>query len=130
MLVTRIIGSCPGCGRERSFSNVNIGNNMLLRGCLHCKYSEDLPLPDLDKKVLYLDQYFFSHAFRGGNDPRFRRAVDQIADLAHRQLLVSPYSDVHITESGLWTSDQSDDLAHGPGPDRLPPVLHQARMTC
>jgi hypothetical protein len=50
---------------------------------------------------MYLDQFFFSHAFRGG-DERFVRAANRIAELAEDQLIVAPYSSIHEDETHLW----------------------------
>ena len=103
MLVTRIIGKCPGCGVEASYGNVHISNNWLLRGCTRCTYSEEIPLPPLSKEVLYLDQFFFSHAFRA-QLPEFVSATEIISNLAHKQLIVCPYSRTHEIETNLWTN--------------------------
>src|SRR5688572_2217580 len=62
-------------------------------------------LPGIRKKVLYLDQFFFSHAFRG-RDQRFLKAVDRVKRMAHLQLLVSPYSSVHEDETHQWRGHQ------------------------
>lgn len=73
----------------------------LLRGCQRCNYKALVPLPPIRKKVIYLDQFFFSHAFRG-RDERFMRAAARIKELTHLQLLVSPYSSVHEDETHQW----------------------------
>ncbi len=109
MLVTRIIGACPNCKKENAFGNVNISQNLLLRGCEQCNYSMHIPLPHLSKKILYLDQFFLSHAFRG-NAEQFIKASKTIEILAHNQLLVCPYSPIHKTETLQWRHDQKEDL--------------------
>jgi transcription elongation factor Elf1 len=106
MWVIRIIGKCPGCKRENSFGNVNIHDNILLRGCSNCNYSIQIPLPELSKKIIYLDQFFLSHAFRS-QLKSFVEAKEIIAELAHEQLLVCPYSPIHRMETLQWRhSDQ------------------------
>jgi len=109
MIVTRIIGECPGCKRENSFGNVNIHQNLLLRGCIHCDYSMQIPLPVLSKKIIYLDQFFLSHAFRS-NLKQFVEAADILAELAHEQLVVCPYSSIHKTETLQWRHSQKEQL--------------------
>ncbi len=109
VLVTRIIGTCPGCKAGAVFGNVMVSGNVLVRGCLHCKYSEEFYLPPLFKVVLYLDQFFLSHAFRA-ELPEFVEAAKLIADLAHRQLLVCPYSTTHETETHQWRHPQQERL--------------------
>jgi len=109
MLVTRIIGKCPGCGAEAAFGNVNVSGNILLRGCFHCKYSEHFYLPALSKEVLYLDQFFLSHTFRA-KLPKFVDAAKLIGELAHAQLLVCPFSTIHETETHQWRHPQQQRL--------------------
>lgn len=108
-LVSRIIGDCPGCGRKDSYGNVNVSGNTLARGCLSCRHWVRIPLPQLNKQVLYLDQNFYSHAFRGRNKV-FVEAKEKIQKLAYEQLLVSPYSGVHEDETHLWKPEQRDPL--------------------
>lgn len=112
MLVSHIIGDCPGCKQANCFGNVSVGHGTVLRGCLHCKYSHELWLPEVRKKVLYLDQFFFSGAFRGG-DPRFVEAAARVKRAVQLQLLVVPYSSVHEDETLEWRGYRnlkSDDL--------------------
>ena len=101
MLVTRVIGDCPECKRSACFGNVDIHADHVLRGCKFCKYSARVYLPPVRKALLYLDQFFFSGAFRGG-DRRFVDAAARVRGLADKQLLVSPFSSVHEDETHLW----------------------------
>jgi len=109
MLVTHIIGKCPGCGAEAGFGNVNVSGNILLRGCLHCKYSEEVYLPVPAKEILYLDQFFLSHTFRA-KIPEFVYAAKLIGELAQSQVLVCPFSPIHETETHLWRHPQQQRL--------------------
>jgi len=109
LLVTRVIGKCPRCNKENAFGNVNISQNLLLRGCTNCNYSIQIPLPDLSKSIIYLDQFFLSHAFRG-NLEQFIKASETIAKLAHNQLVVCPYSPIHKTETLQWRHSQKEKL--------------------
>lgn len=104
-LVSYIIGACPSCGTPESYGNVMVGGNTLSRGCLHCKHWDRIPLPELQKKVIYLDQFFYSHAFRGKHT-MFVEAQKRISDLALAQQVVAPYSNLHEDESQLWTEAQ------------------------
>ena len=101
MLVTRIIGDCPKCGDKNRFGNVSINGNEVLRGCMSCSFQTSVPLPKIRKKILYLDQYFFSSAFRE-HDERFVEAAKLITQLSESQLLVAPYSSVHEDETHQW----------------------------
>jgi hypothetical protein len=53
------------------------------------------------KKILYLDQFFFSSAFKE-RDPRFTNAADRVRDVSAKQLLVAPFSSVHEDETHQW----------------------------
>ena len=110
MLVTRVLGDCPGCKGTDCFGNVSIHHDHLLQGCGRCHYESVVFLPKIRKKVVYLDQFFFSHAFKGG-DQRFLPAVERIKCMAHLQLLVAPYSSVHEDETHQWRGhkDRSPD---------------------
>ena len=70
MLVNFVLGDCPGCGGKQQFGNVSVQGDRILRGCKCCKYHIAIPLPKIRKKILYLDQFFFSNAFKK-QDPRF-----------------------------------------------------------
>lgn len=100
MWVSRVLGPCPGCGYER-YGNVQVLPTLLVRGCGRCEYSVRIALPTLQKKVLYLDQPFFSGAFRGG-DPRFVEIAARIEQLSSQQLLICPRSFAHDAESLQW----------------------------
>ncbi len=100
MLVTRVIGDCPKCGAKDSFGNVSV-HEYVLQGCKHCQHQSLVWLPEIHKKVIYLDQFFFSGALRG-KDPRFKVAAERVRRMCHLQLLVAPYSSVHEDETHQW----------------------------
>ncbi len=100
MIVTHVLGNCPGCGYER-FGNVMVLPRFVLRGCGRCDYSVRVPLPATRKRVVYLDQPFFSGAFRG-RDPRFVELAAKIQRLSAHQLLTSPRSFAHEAEAVQW----------------------------
>lgn len=101
MLVTRILGDCPGCAGKQQFGNVSVLGNRILRGCMNCNYEETILLPEIRKKILYLDQFFFSNAFKKG-DQRFVTAARRIQKLSALQLLAIPFSSVHEDETHQW----------------------------
>lgn len=84
----------------------------VLRGCKSCQYSQRIPLPNLSKKIIYLDQFFFSAAFRE-KDERFVAAATLIKKATAHQLLLAPYSSVHEDETHQWrgyNGQTKDDL--------------------
>jgi hypothetical protein len=68
---------------------------------MSCNYSTTVLLPEIRKKIIYLDQFFFSSAFREG-DLRFVKAAEQIRHVSTLQLLVAPFSSVHVDETHQW----------------------------
>lgn len=110
MLLTYVLNQkCPNCGKEGKFGNVNITGDTLNRGCNFCGKWNNIPLPLLKKKIIYLDQFFLSHAFRNNEQP-FVEAVERIEQLASRQILVCPYSRIHTEETHLWRHDEQNKL--------------------
>jgi hypothetical protein len=101
VLVTRVLGDCSGCGGKNRFGNVSVRGDHVLRGCMSCKYSATVWLPQVRKKIIYLDQFFFSGAFREG-DKRFVDAAQRISHLSALQLLVVPFSSIHEDETHQW----------------------------
>ncbi len=68
---------------------------------MSCKYSTTVWLPEIRKKILYLDQFFFSSAFRG-RERRFLDAARRIRHVSDLQLLVVPFSSIHEDETHQW----------------------------
>jgi len=101
MLVVRVIGDCPGCGGKQQFGNVSVKSDYILRGCKSCKYRENIQLPIVKKKIIYLDQFFFSHAFRE-REKKFVEAAELISHIAGLQLLAAPFSSIHEDETHQW----------------------------
>lgn len=101
MLVMHVLGDCPSCRGKDKFGNVMVSGNHVLRGCMSCQYSAKIWLPETRKKIVYLDQFFFSHAFRD-RDQRFIQAAERIRQVAALQLLAVPYSSIHEDETHLW----------------------------
>lgn len=106
MWVTRVIGDCPSCGGHACFGNVSVGGERVLRGCKHCSYSLEIPLPSIRKKIIYLDQYFYSLAFKG-NHSKVMIAVEKIRQLSSLQLLVAPYSTIHEEETHQFIQSEA-----------------------
>lgn len=100
MIVTHVLDNCPNCDHER-YGNVMVLPSFVLRGCGRCDYSVRIPLPAIRKRVVYLDQPFFSGAFRGG-DRRFVELAMKIQELSACQLLTSPRSFAHEAEAVQW----------------------------
>jgi hypothetical protein len=110
MLISRHLDEpCPTCGVTGKYGNINVSGNILNRACNNCRQWARYPLPDIRKKIIYLDQFFLSHAFRDHEQP-FIDAANRIKDMAARQLVVCPYSSVHTDETHLWRHEQQENL--------------------
>lgn len=108
MLVTKVLGDCPGCSQVNKFGNVSVSATYLLQGCFCCKFRREIPLPPVRKKILYIDQYFLSIAFKK-NNKKFDNILSLIEELVDKQLLIAPYSSVHEEETSLFEG-KSDSL--------------------
>jgi hypothetical protein len=107
MLVSHVLGDCPGRKGKDSFGNIAVRGNHVLRGCTSCKYTSEIWLPEVRKKMIYLDQFFFSSAFRGG-EQHFLNAADRIRHVSNLQLLVAPFSSVQKDETYQWRGHEED----------------------
>ncbi len=91
------ITNCIYCARTNTVEK-SISNNLLKCVCRACRKRYDLPLIKQKKKIIYLDQNFFSHTYNGTDLPFLKRAK-RLATLAQKQLLICPYSDIHDEET-------------------------------
>lgn len=99
---------CPSCG-EQEFGTLSISNNFHTRRCRACLYSASKELPQLKKKLIYLDQMVLSNIAkeldpvwrqtRKRLDPFWIDLFDQLDRLLKLQLLVCPTSPTHEEES-------------------------------
>ena len=101
MLVTKITGNCPYCGGKGCYGNINVVETQLWQGCSKCSKSVHSYLPEINKKIIYLDQFFFTEAYLGKSGP-FIKAADLIKKLSSKQLLVAPFSSIHEKEAHQW----------------------------
>ena len=99
--------NCPSCNTAKSFGVLNVYGAYYTRRCASCRYEIDIPLPEVDKKVIYLDQFVISNMLSHAADPRkeshhkeFWVALhDQIKRLLLLQAVIFPNSDIHLDES-------------------------------
>lgn len=110
---------CPKCGKN-SFSVSIICDHHYFRRCTECLYPDyykgekgvKYPLPKLNKKVIYIDQFAISNMMKFLNpsvkshekvkaDIFWRKLFEQLNTLCKLQLIICPDSDMHETESLL-----------------------------
>jgi len=111
---------CPKCKKE-SFGTLSVGGNNVTKRCKDCSYSHDEILPDVDKRVIYLDQFAVSELYKtkegkrrvGAPSEKFWQSCYALADLAYkRQQVIFPASNLHSDETIVWHSPNELRLAH------------------
>lgn len=101
--------ACPRCGHE-VFGVLIVSGNAYTRCCLDCRYKQELSLPTLRKKIIYLDQNVISNLMKLvtptarahekiRSEPFWEELYTSLVQLRHLQLIVCPYSDSHENES-------------------------------
>jgi hypothetical protein len=108
---------CPKCGKT-SFGILSIFRHGYSRRCRNCLFpkgdepSVTYPLPELDKKVIYIDQLAISNMMKTLNpgakahkrtrtDPFWLRLFERLDILVKLQLAICPDSGFHTRESLL-----------------------------
>ena len=60
--------TCPKCKISNSFGVLMIGGQRYTRRCRECWFTESHKLPELNKKIIYLDQFAISDMMKAVND--------------------------------------------------------------
>lgn len=95
-----VTADCPRCGRRGSLIHLmNTGLYLFFR-CSGCRFEVTRPLPEVTKKIIYLDQFVLSNIVKA-KDSRREQLHARLAELDAKQLIVCPYSQVHREESLL-----------------------------
>jgi transcription elongation factor Elf1 len=111
---------CPRCKSE-SFGTLSVGGNRVTKRCKDCKYSHDEVLPDVDKRVVYLDQFAVSELYKtkakrrkpGAPHEQFWQDCYSLGNLAYlTQQVIFPASNLHSDETIVWHSPEELRLAH------------------
>ncbi|HRE04169.1 MAG TPA: hypothetical protein PKX00_01075 [Opitutaceae bacterium] len=100
---------CPTCGKDR-YGVLMICNRHYVRRCKDCTHDAHIPLPRVDKKVIYLDQFVISNMMKeldpaapavakGTNQGFYRTLFERLDRLCKLQLIVCPDSPVQHDES-------------------------------
>jgi len=110
--------NCPHCKNTESFGVfVPIsGSNHYTRECIVCHHEERIELPDLQKKVVYLDQFVISNLIklldsshpsheRIKRDPFWHDLFVALEKAAKSQAIVCPDSSFHKDESSVGGID-------------------------
>jgi hypothetical protein len=102
---------CPSCGQDQ-FGVLMICDRHYMRRCKHCTHDQHFPLPPLEKKVIYLDQFVISNMMKeldptspeiskGTNGGFYRKLFEQLDRLYKLQLIICPDSPIQHDESAV-----------------------------
>ncbi len=101
--------TCPNCAAEEQFGVLMIGWGYTRR-CRECWFTERYDLPEIRKKVIYLDQMAISEMMKALNpaspayervDPFWRDLFEKLDVLKKFQAIVCPDSATHRAESAV-----------------------------
>ncbi|OJU33055.1 MAG: hypothetical protein BGN94_06530 [Rhizobiales bacterium 68-8] len=113
--------TCPQCGREQGFGILWVSSESYDRRCKFCRAKATYYLPEVDKKVLYLDQFAISEIFKVKERKRradaphaeFWTEANGLLDRAMmRQQIICPASNIHRDETMVYRDGKALDLAH------------------
>jgi len=101
--------TCPACGKDK-FGVCTISGSRLMRRCRDCWHKQDYPLPELRKKIIYLDQFVISNLMKLENpatkghatvveDPFWRELHHLLFQSRHLQMICCSDSGSHEQES-------------------------------
>ncbi|TFV38676.1 hypothetical protein E4K66_14940 [Bradyrhizobium frederickii] len=111
---------CPSCG-DPTLGILSAGGGSLRRRCTKCRCAISIPLPQLSKKVVYLDQFAISEIYKVKSGRRrqqsgaqvFWQEVTRQVDRSYLlQQVIFPGSNIHRDETIVspWASELA--LAH------------------
>lgn len=100
---------CPKCDGEQ-FGILSVHGTYYTRRCRNCWHKRDFHLPDVRKKILYIDQFAFSNIMkmlspdakghqRAVSEPFWKELFETLGVVCHLQLVVCPDSKQHQYES-------------------------------
>lgn len=100
---------CSKCGVEQ-FGILSVHGTYYTRRCRNCWHTSDFLLPDIRKKIVYIDQFAFSNIMkmlspnakgheRTASEPFWKELFETLGVVCHLQLVVCPDSKEHEYES-------------------------------
>lgn len=112
---------CFACGKPDGSGILWVGNHTLERRCRYCRNIVHTPLPDTDKKVIYLDQLAVSEIFKTKRKSRkagaphegfWTRAHELCDQVLALQQAIFPASSIHRDESLVFKDGDQLRLMH------------------
>src|SRR5579859_3877723 len=100
--------TCPSCGHpDYGVLSACVGPDNVHRRCRQCWRTDVLPLPPIQKKIIYLDQFAISNLMlvRAKTEKPvlqfWHKLYEKLLHLSRLQLIVCPASAAHPLESTL-----------------------------
>lgn len=102
---------CAKC-EQTTMGILSAGGQLLTKRCTNCRATAQIPLPELNKKAIYLDQFMFSMIYNVKNDGNLPKGHEGFAKevyaLLRRCVLLQqiflPHSDIHHDETTVFHS--------------------------
>jgi hypothetical protein len=100
---------CPKCGKPE-YGVLSVGNTRCQRRCRACLYRGTVYLPEIKKRIVYIDQFAFSNIMkvlspevkgheRAASEPFWKELFERLGVVCHLQLVACPDSREHQHES-------------------------------
>ena len=104
--------TCPSCGKDKFGVHI-ISDSRLMRRCRDCWHKQFYRLPELRKRIIYLDQFVVSNLMKLDNPgvkghervvalPFWRELRDLLLQLRQLQMICCRDSGSHEEESRIW----------------------------
>lgn len=90
---------CPHCSEELYLQIRYEREHILVGQCQECQGSLCIKLPEIRKKLIYLDQWFVSNLLDKGKAEQFKKLIKKIEKLIAQQKVMIIVSDVHVSET-------------------------------
>ena len=111
IFISKPFHKCPQCKKPDTFGVLWISGNSYTRRCRECWHTASYKLPQLNKKIIYLDQFVISEMMKAinkklkktGSVNRFWQTLfEKIDRLIKLQLIICPDSSFHQDESAFY----------------------------
>jgi hypothetical protein len=100
---------CPKCSKQE-YGVLHVGGNRCERRCRACWHTATTYLPEIRKKIVYIDQFAFSNIMkflspevkgheRAASEPFWKELFEMLGVVCHLQLVACPDSREHEYES-------------------------------
>ena len=105
LFISKPYEECPKC-KKIAFGRLNVSGNSYNLKCGECGHIETRYLPEISKKVVYLDQFVISNLMMAINKKLNKKVDKWYLELFNKleyavggQVIICPYSDLHDKES-------------------------------